>query len=139
RNPYSGCLNLLLLLSAIMTGSAAVIEGSRLWKGTEKPRLVILFVLSLIAMVASATGIYVKSENERFYEEDRNEYTSLSLKMDAVIRNFYFEFRKSQVSDSTISDPIVREKFLELSGRTFTELEKLRTSYAENYNLPTNL
>jgi hypothetical protein len=87
-------LNLSLALGAALGGTLAAIEGTKLWKETAKPRRVLLLALALAATLNAAVGLFFKSESERFYKENRQQYTTLSIELDSVIRDFYFEFHR---------------------------------------------
>ena len=88
---------------------------------------------------SSATGLFVKSESDRFFEENRHKFTALSLEMDDAITNFYLEFRRADYNDASMELPPTRAEFLELLAGTLRRLGDLRKEYNDNYRLNTNL
>ena len=138
HNRYSSYLNIMILLSAILAGIISAIEGSKLWSKTSKGRLKTLFLLSIIATIASSTGFYFKSESERFFQEEKDKYAILSIEMDEVIREFYFSFRRENFTDETIKIDSIRKEFINVSNETFKKLGNLRKTYAKNYRIDTN-
>ncbi len=107
----------MILLSAILAAIISAIEGSKLWSKTSKGRLKTLFLLSIIATIASSTGFYFKSESERFFQEEKDKYAILSIEMDEVIREFYFSFRRENFTDETIKIDSIRKEFINVGDR----------------------
>ena len=138
QNRYANYLNILLCLCALFTGIATVIEGSKLWRKTAKPRLITLLILSISAAGFSSTGLYIKSESDRFFKENRDKYTLLSLQMDETIMEFYLNFRRGNFNDNSIKQPEVRDELLSLSERTLKMLSFLRKDFNEKYRINTN-
>ena len=138
QNKYANYLNTLLCLSALFAAITAVIEGSKLWRKTAKPRLIILLILSIGATGFSSTGLYMKSESDRFFKENHDKYTLLSLQMDETIMEFYLDFRRGDFNDNSIGQPLVRDRLLYLSENTLKTLSSLRKDFNEKYRINTN-
>lgn len=139
RNGYSNIINIMILATAIFTSIIAIIEGSKIWRKSSKGRLVILLVLSIFATITSSTGLYMKSESDRFFKEDRDKYIALSLNMNDVITEFYLTSREIGVyDDGSIQDSTIKKQLIDLSRRTLKQLSDLRKDYNEKYNLNTN-
>ncbi len=138
-NRYSNLLNIILLVNAVLAGAAGAIAGTKLWNKMAKPRLVLLLIFAIGVSASSATGLFVKSESDRFFEENRHKFTALSLEMDDAITDFYLEFRRADYNDASMELPPTRAEFLELLAGTLRRLGDLRKEYNDNYRLNTNL
>jgi len=138
-NRYSNLLNIILFVNAVLAGAAGAFAGTKLWNKMAKPRLVLLLIFAIGVSASSATGLFVKSESDRFFEENRHKFTALSLEMDDAITDFYLEFRRADYNDASMELPPTRADFLELLAGTLRRLGDLRKEYNDNYRLNTNL
>ena len=138
ENQYGFFVSLLLVLCTICTGLVAIIEGSKIWKKTNPYRLWMLLVLSILATLFSSTSLYLKSENDRFYKENRHKYIELSLDMKNVIRNFMSDFNRGKFNDETMKKSKIKNEFIELSDKMYDSFLKLEIEYNTKYGLNTD-
>lgn len=136
ENNYGSYFNLSLALGTLLAGIITAIEGTKLWKRTAKPRLVVVFVLAFIVTANSALGLFLKSESERFLRENRQRYTDLSNGLNSAIREFYFNFRREEFNDQNIA--LKKAQFLDMASSTFKQIDKLKLDYGQKFGLQTN-
>lgn len=136
ENTYSGYLNVFLGVECFLGALASIFAGASIWGKRTGAKATACFIIAILVAAASAGGLYVKAENERFYEENQHQYTKLSHEINTKIREFYIEFDRRGYDDKTIDER--KLEFLDLAEKLFNDIDVIKTEYFDNYGLEIN-
>ena len=137
ENRFSGYLSIFLTLEVLLGGLVSIFAGASIWGRKTNSKAVVCLILSVFVVIASAGAFYIKTENERFYKENRHQYIGLSHQINGLIKGFYMEFDSRRYNDENIEDQ--KQEFLELTAETYDEIDRLKMEYFNKYGLEINL
>ena len=140
NNTWSGWMNLLLAIETALAAAVTVVMASSIWgnnnNNNRRTKAIISFILAILLIIASAGVFLVKAENERFYEENRNQYIALSQKMNTIITGFSIQFESLGITNENFESH--RQEFLKLATDTYNAIDELKMEYFEKYGLEIN-
>ncbi len=121
-----------------MGGLVSIFAGASIWGRKTNSKAVVCLILSVFMVIASAGAFYIKTENERFYRENRHQYIGLSQEMRGLINGFYVEFDSGGYNNENVDDQTRKQEFLKLAAKTYGEIDRLKMDYFDKYGLDIN-
>jgi hypothetical protein len=114
-NRISFWVNITIALSTIFAGIVSILSGvqqNEKRKSVKRGKTIIIF--SIVVTIISGSNIFLKNENDRFYNENKNQYRALAHKIEIRVERFYTEIyslsstsEKIEKNENTISNKYV--------------------------------
>ena len=136
KNPFSNYINIFLVIGVFLGGISTVFAGAAIWGSKKQYKSIASFIIAILIVAVSAASLYIKSENDRFYENNRNQYTKLAQELGSIISNFYLQFARGGYNDSNIEE--YRQEFLDITKNVIDESSQIKLKYFEAYGLEIN-